>query len=636
MRIRGLFGAGGPLADAVPGYAPREGQIRLAEAIAATLAQRGTLVAEAGTGTGKTYAYLVPALRSGMRVIVSTGTRNLQDQLFSRDLPRVISALGCHGVRVALLKGRSNYLCLERAAHARPEHPLQAALLERVRQWAPTTRSGDLAEVIDEGEAGGLLSRITATADNCLGGDCPQFERCFIHGARRQAAAAQLVVVNHHLLLSDQALRDGGFGALLPDADAIIVDEAHQLPDLVSEFFGVRVSSRQLAELVTDSRREVAEFGDMPDLDAQLERLAEALGDAADCWRSVSERTALEQFETGEAAARDERLQQELAALAEQLDAVAERSSGLAACARRARQKLAALERLRAGAEGWVRWVEPMDRGRGGALVGAPVDTAELFREQVMHSGPAWVFTSATLSVGGDFSHFCSRLGLAPDSTRTLVVDSPFRYEEQARLLLPQGLGAPNASDYVDRWVAVAERLARAAGGGMFVLCTSRSAMRRAGARLRRSLDLTVLVQDEEGCGRAQLLERFVADGNAVLVGTSSFWHGVDVRGHALRVVLIDRLPFASPGDPLLSARIRAIRQAGGNPFRDLQLPQAILTLRQGMGRLIRDPSDRGLLVICDERVRTQRYGARVLEALPPVPVITDLEEACEWLAQIR
>ncbi len=629
MNIDSIFGAGGELSAAVEGFTPRAGQAQLAAAIAEAIAAGRVLIAEAGTGTGKTFAYLVPALLSGQRVIISTGTKTLQDQLFHKDLPRVCEALG-RTARSALLKGRNNYLCTYRMERARPHDARQAARVAEVRAWSKVTRSGELSEVMDISKSDRLVPLLSSTAENCLGAQCPDFEDCFVFKARREAAAADLVVVNHHLLLSDYLLKSEGFGQILPDADVVIVDEAHQLPDLVSQFFGVRVSSRQLAELVRDARREAAEFGDMPDLDALLATAAEAVGRAGDLWSRVGARTPLEAFCALHDQGWHDDLIEVFTALAAQIEAVAERSGGLAACARRAGGLAESLQRLRQPEDGWVRWVEPADQG--GAVTGAPIETAEPFQRQVMARGGCWVFTSATLSVAGDFAHFRQRLGL--EDVDALTVESPFDYRKQARLLLPAGLGEPNSEGFQERWMAVAERLARAAGGGMFVLCTSHRAVTRAGEFLRATLPYTVLVQGD--ADRSVLLERFVEDGNAVLVGTSSFWEGVDVRGRALRVVLIDRLPFASPGDPLLEARIRSLREAGDNPFGKMQLPAAILALRQGVGRLIRDAGDRGLLVICDTRLKTRDYGAQILRSLPRMPRTQDVDKACAWLAGLE
>jgi ATP-dependent DNA helicase DinG len=633
-----LLGPTGPLAHGIAGFAPRRPQQQMADAVAHALAEGEALVVEAGTGTGKTYAYLVPALMSGLRVVVSTGTRTLQDQLFHRDLPRVRDALAVPA-RVALLKGRSNYLCLYRMKRARALPTLRGVFdeLRRVEEWARSTDSGELSELGEFRDDAALTRQITSTADNCLGSRCADFEKCFVARARRQAQAADLVIVNHHLLFADFTLKDQGFGQILSGADAVIVDEAHQLPELAAQFFGSRVSTRQLQELARDVQVEAQNCGDVPALVECAQRLSGDVTALEQCFVTTPGRMPLQRFRSGQGPQfAIERIGQSLEELYQALRPLEERKAELSA----------GLERAHALRERWqhilddaspgandeereVRWAESLQRG--GTLNATPIDLADGFQRMRATYPGAWIFTSATLAAGTDFGHYQRELGLG--DARTERLDSPFDYPRQARLYLPRGLPDPNLPGYAEAVAAAAMPVIEAAGGGAFVLCTSHRALRIIAERLRARLGLQVLMQGEDA--RSALLDRFVADGNAVLVGTSSFWEGVDVRGQALRVVIIDRLPFAAPGDPVYEAKLAAIRARGGSPFAELQLPEAIVTLRQGVGRLIRDPADRGLLMLCDPRLTGKSYGRRILGALPDMPVLRELDAARNWLATL-
>lgn len=633
-----LLGADGPLAQRIEGFAPRAAQQRMADAVAAALRDAETLAVEAGTGTGKTYAYLVPVLLSGMRTVISTGTRTLQDQLFHRDLPRVREALAAP-VRVALLKGRGNYLCLHRMKRARGL-PAMRALFDQLRvveEWARRTERGELSELGEFREDSPLTRQITSTADNCLGSRCDDFDDCFVAIARRRAQAADVVVVNHHLLLSDFTLKDQGFGQILSGSDAVILDEAHQLPELAAQFFGRRVSTRQIQELARDAHMEAQNCGDLPELAEAAQRLSADVTRLEACFVPGSGRQLLARFRAdGVAELPLEQLGQSLEELYALLRPLEERNAEIAGV----------LERTHGLREHWqhilelppdegdasrteVRWVEPLMRG--GSFHATPIELAEGFRRMRETYPGAWVLTSATLAAGGDFSHFVRTLGI--EDARTECLDSPFDYAQQARLYLPRGLPEPNQPGYAEAVAAAALPVIEASGGGAFVLCTSHRALRVIAQQLRARLSLRVLVQGEDT--RSALLDDFTADGNAVLVGTSSFWEGVDVRGQALRLVIIDRLPFAAPGDPVLDAKIAAIRSAGGKPFFELQLPEAIVTLRQGVGRLIRDNADHGLLMLCDPRLTQKAYGRQVLAALPRMPVLRELEDATAWMRHL-
>ncbi|HTQ76921.1 MAG TPA: ATP-dependent DNA helicase [Burkholderiales bacterium] len=632
------FAAGGPLAAQVPGYRPRPQQLEMARAILAAIESGGTLAVEAGTGTGKTFAYLVPALLAGGKIVVSTGTRTLQDQLYDRDLPAVREALAA-GASTALLKGRSNYVCLYRLqrslAEGRLESREDAAQLRRIERFARSSLTGDRADLADVPENAPAWQHATSTRENCLGQECPDYKDCFVMRARRNALAADVVVVNHHLFFADVALRDEGVAELLPACNTVIFDEAHQLTETARLFFGETLSTAQLVELARDARVELRAAGGAS---PELERLAGSLDKAARDLRLALPREgarlawaqALNEPGFGEALAALERALQALRApLGEQ----AERSEGLEACARRAGQALALLSRLAAEpqkGDGQVRWVEVF--GHSAQLHVTPLVPAELFRRQMADHPRAWIFASATLAMGEDFSLFKRELGI--EEARARAWPSPFDFERQSLLYCPRGLPPdPNDPGYTDAVVEAALPLIRASRGRAFLLFTSHRALRRARELLEGRIEYPLLAQ---GSGsRSELLVRFRALGNAVLLGAASFWEGVDVRGEALSVVLIDKLPFAPPGDPVLAARIEALRAEGGNPFLDFQLPQAVLQLKQGAGRLIRDETDRGVLALCDPRLFTRSYGRAVRASLPPMKLTRELAEVEAFFARI-
>lgn len=638
-RVQGALEAGGELERGVPGYAPRAEQQAMAETVAEAIAAGETLVAEAGTGTGKTFAYLVPALLCGRRVVISTGTRTLQDQLYHRDLPLVAEALE-RPVRRALLKGRTNYLCPYRtqvtAEAGRLESRALADRFRRLREWAARTRSGDLAEAPEGTLDPALLPRVTSTADNCLGQECPLYGDCFLMEARRRAQEAEVVVVNHHLLMADWAVREGGYGEVLPEADVYILDEAHQLPETAAQFFGLAISSRQLQDLARDTRAEqLREAGDSPalgELAGALERgsadLRIALGpDRREAWSLAAGEG------DGTVACAAAALQDRLDELAAALEPQAGRGKGLESCHRRAVDLRAALRRFLHGdgeedgnGDG-VRWVET--RGQGFSLRLTPLSIAGAFSGHMQRHPAAWVFTSATLSVGGRFEHYTRRLGLG--EPRTLRVDSPFDYRRNALLYVPAGLPEPGSPAYLPRYLEVVAAVLKASAGRAFLLFTSHRALAIAARELAGRVDHPLLVQGQ--AGQQQLLERFRAAGDAVLLGTQSFWEGVDVRGEALSCVMIDRLPFGSPADPVTRARIDALRAEDGNPFAHYQLPEAVITLRQGVGRLIRDAADRGVLVIGDGRLVQRSYGRVFRESLPPMPLTRRLEDVQAFFA---
>jgi ATP-dependent DNA helicase DinG len=615
-----LLGAEGPFAGRLDSFAPRQEQIELAEAVADALADGGQLVAEAGTGTGKTLAYLVPVLLSGLRTIISTGTKNLQDQLFFRDLPMVRDALGSEA-QIALLKGRSNYLCIQRMeqGQARGEYPSRAAAAEMqaVVDWSVRTPDGDLSvsEVVSDDS--GLWPLVTSTPDNCLGSTCPHFEACWVLKARRKAQEADVVVVNHHLLFADMAIRQGGFGEVLPGAEAFIVDEAHQAPETASRFFSSSLSARQITDLLADILQEAGE------LSGGLVNVREAVSECETsllALRAVMEARLDERgswprlLEHEDIRLALQRLDQAVYDLGPALAPLEGRSVGADGCIERRAALQAQFDQLDAPAgNGEVRWFER--RGRGFGLNVTPLDISGLFSRHRDALDAAWVFTSATLAVNGDFTHFTRQMGL--QDAHTLCLQSPFDYQRNALLWLPEIPAAPRDPNYIAQLLDAVVPVLEASQGRAFLLFTSHRALRDCATALAARLDFPLFIQGE--APRSLLLERFRRSGNGVLLGTASFWEGVDVMGEALSVVVIDKLPFAAPDDPVLEARSELLRSEGGNPFMDLSLPQAVIALKQGAGRLIRDVHDRGVLVLCDPRLRSRGYGPVFLDSLPPM-----------------
>lgn len=628
------FGVDGHLAVAIEGFQPRVPQQQLAEAVTATIEERQVLVAEAGTGTGKTYAYLLPALLSAGKTMISTGTRHLQDQLFHRDLPALQAAVG-RPVSVALLKGRSNYLCLHRLDIAREESAeslRDRAQLDRISRWGDTTPDGDLAALQDLPDTSPLRPRVTSTTDNCLGQDCPQYSDCFVLKARRRALEADLVVVNHHLLLADMVLKEDGFGEILPGSDTVIIDEAHQLPEIAAQYFGTRVSSRQLVQLGRDAVAEcLAVSIDPVDVEKRATGLDHRTADLRLALGQQPGRYPLSQVRQDRAAAAAlEAVSAALDALLTELDAFADYSRGLENCIERGQLLVTRLDEIdRDESAGMIRWVETSTRGF--ILNATPVDPGARLAAQVYARPTAWIFTSATLSVAGKLDHFIERTGL--DEPKQLIVDSPFDYAENALLYVPTGLPEPNTPDYTAAIVGMALPLLRASRGRAFLLFTSHRALREAADLLRGKLPYPLLVQGEHP--RSHLLQKFRELGDAVLLGTGSFWEGVDVRGPALSLVVIDKLPFAMPDDPVLRARLDAVREAGGNPFMDVQVPQAVIGLKQGVGRLIRDTGDRGAMVLCDPRLYGKSYGRIFLKSLPPMSVTREAPVALGFLNEL-
>lgn len=620
-----LFAADGPLSRHIPHYRPRTQQLEMARRIYDALANRGRLVVEAGTGTGKTLAYLVPVLLTGAKTILSTASKTLQDQLFRRDIPAVRAALGLP-VDVALLKGRANYVChyhLERAlADARLASREEVEHLQAIARFAERSDSGDRMALKDVPEDSPVWPRAVSTRDNCLGSECPHYKACFVLKARRRALEADLVVVNHHLFFADVLLKDEGAGELLPAANAVVFDEAHQLPETASVFFGESVSSGVLIELAREVRLEAAvAAADFPELGRAAADLDKAARDLRLALGLANVRLpAARALEHAAFRASLGVLQERLARLQVLLEAQAERSEGLANCHERCQAVADRLERwLSPDAQaGMVRWCEAAIHAV--LLHSTPLDVGSLFARQIEGDARAWIFTSATLSVRGDFRHYLNQIGLP--GAQTAVWESPYDYCRQAMLYVPAQMPDANSPGYTRACVEAAWPVLRSSGGRAFLLFTSLRAMNEAHALVAERLAAEgrtwpLLLQGSRS--RSELLEDFRRLGNAILLGSHSFWEGVDVPGEALSLVVIDRLPFQPPDDPVLAARIEAMRRAGHNPFFDYQLPHAVISLKQGAGRLIRHENDRGVLMICDTRLVDKPYGRRIWQALPPM-----------------
>ncbi len=644
---------GGALATAIPGFTPRAAQQQLGTAIAQAMADREALVAEAGTGTGKTYAYLVPALLSGQRVIISTGTKALQDQLYHRDLPRVREALGL-GLRTALLKGRSNYLCLQRTELAKGMPVFsgreQIAQFGRIVAWGKRTRRGDLAEIEDLPEDSPIRSLVTSTVENCLGSECSFWQDCFVVKARAEAQGADLVVINHHLLLADLAIKEEGFGEILPGASAFVLDEAHQLPDLASQFFGESVSARMLIDLTRDAIDACGKVsGSLAVVPPKVRELETAIRVLRLQCEGLPQRGTLAQLldHHTDMPALVRSLAGAMAGLADAVAPLKEAAPEFAAVLARLELFQTRLRTWAAGApglldafdddvgddrdgpaaaradtadHGQVRWFELTQRGFAFSIT--PLDVAGPLRRYREQSKAAWIFTSATMAVGGELQHIARKLGL--HEPRTLLQQSPFDWPRQALAYFPKALPEPSARDYTERVIAAVRPVLAASKGRAFLLFTSHRALREAAALLAGG-PWPLFVQGT--APRLQLVEQFRASGNGVLLGAASFWEGVDVAGDALSVVVIDKLPFAAPDDPVLEARLEAVRRRGGNPFIAEQVPAAAIALKQGVGRLIRRDDDRGVLVLCDPRLLGKSYGRVFLASLPPLTRTRELAD---------
>lgn len=633
--IVALFDETGGLAQNIDGFQPREGQLSMAQAVESAIQTQRHLVAEAGTGTGKTFAYLVPAILSGKKTILSTGTRNLQDQLFEKDFPLIRDALKVP-VQAAVLKGRANYLCLYRLDQAYNSQvgfdKEQAAELNKIQRWSERTTVGDVAEVTTVPESSMVWLQVTSTADNCLGQDCPMISECFPMLARRKAQDVDVLIVNHHLLCADWALKDDGFGQLLPEAELVVVDEAHQLIDTASRFLGTAVSARQILSLLSDiSTEQLKIASDMPALIDMAHLITEDIREMRKILPEKASKGAwnellrIHDFEHA-LNCLTERLEELFGVLRE----VAVRSKGLESCWKRCEEILLNLRLFTSkDKQNWIEWYETFSHTF--SFYRTPLDISEAFSSFAFASDATWIFTSATLSVKDKFDFFTNRLGL--DDAETGIWLSPFDYVKQALMYVPTGLPEPRDSGYTAEMLTKVIPVLKASRGRAFILFTSYKAMYEAADILQEKTDFLLLVQGD--LPRQQMLQQFRDAENAVLLGTASFWEGVDVRGEALSCVVIDKLPFASPGDPVTKARLDHMTSQGVSPFSEYQLPSAALMLKQGVGRLIRDVGDYGVLVLCDPRLASKGYGKIFVKSLPVMPITRDIVDVEYFFSQI-
>lgn len=629
--VHDILSETGPFADCLDGFTVRPQQQQLAQTIAEVLSNDDSLVCEAGTGTGKTFAYLVPVLLSGKRVIISTGTKHLQDQLYYKDLPIVRKALNVPVV-TALLKGRANYLCLHRLEYGDENFSYiskeDLSELPMIKQWATQTDKGDLAELTNLPEDAAIRSRIVSSAENCLGQDCSFYDNCFVFKARRKANEAEVIIVNHHLLLADLALRESGFGEVLPKADTIIFDEAHQLPDLASDFFSQTLSSRQFTELFNDTTvAYLTDASDMEEVQDEIRESQTSLRKLRLSFGRKERRSAWnEVFADKEIKEALQDFLDHLITLEKYLDILAERSKSLENCWRRCNNMIEMLQTfMERETEELIQWLET--RGQGFLLHQTPLDISAIFQARLAEHGCNCIYTSATLSVAGDFTHFTDQLGLSQTNAQSW--SSPFDYQKQALLYLPQGMPEPGESIYTEAVINMALPVIEASQGHAFLLFTSHRAMNEAYRLLAGRIDYPLLRQGD--APRSELLQSFRITKHAVLLGTNSFWEGVDVRGKALSCVIIDKLPFAPPDDPVFRARAAKMQENGQNPFMTYQVPKAVINLKQGVGRLIRDANDYGVLMICDPRLISKAYGKVFLNSLPNMRRSTELADVDEF-----
>jgi ATP-dependent DNA helicase DinG len=631
--IVGLLGADGPLAAALPGYESRESQQQMAGAVADAFRDGGELLVEAGTGTGKTLAYLIPAVVSGQRVVISTGTKNLQEQLFYKDIPLLRKAMKVP-FTASLMKGRDNYLCLTRFAQFSMQPSFrffeEATHLDSLRQWAAMTKIGDRAEIPGVPDRIDFWKGISARSENCTGKECPEFERCYVTKLRQRAAESDIIIVNHHLLFADLMVREGSYGEVIPDYDYLVLDEAHQLESVATQYFGAVVSTVRIEELARDTEaawESRATGKHLSEARIELRRLRSVAHELFETYRAKEERYRIRpRAATGPQKRYREALLKQLTKVRAELGGIPKPDELTIALIRRTGEiELDLRTILDAADPESVSWCE--SRERSIALRASPIHVAPLIQETLLAKKRAVVMTSATLAVDDSFEYMSARLGIGTE--RCQLLPSPFDYREQALLYVPRHLPAPRDSAFLQSAIAEIRALLTASRGRAFVLFTSFANLHAVRRALEGSLPFPLLVQGE--APRAELLDRFRDTPGAVLLATSSFWEGVDVMGEQLSLVIVDKLPFAVPGDPLVSARIDWVGSTGGNAFADYQVPMAILSLKQGLGRLIRSRADRGVVAVLDSRVSTSGYGARFVSSLPPFRLTHEREDVVHF-----
>lgn len=622
----------GLLKEAITGFTPRVSQQQMADAVERAIELNAELIVEAGTGTGKTFAYLIPAFLAQKKTIISTGTKNLQDQLFFKDIP-IIKKILSFPRKIVLLKGRANYLCLHRLQTSREDGRFASrqliAQLQEIQEWSASTLTGDIAELTHIPEDSGIWPYVTSTTDNCLNQDCELYHKCHVVNARQEALAADIVVVNHHLFFADMALQEEGFGELLPGADVVIFDEAHHLPDIASQFFSTYITGRQINELARDTDNEgLLNAKDMAEIGGAATQLQIAVQDMRAALGAELRRSPWPSMPPAPLRNAIDLVKGRLQRLEEILKPIIIRSKGLENCWRRTTQLIDRFNLLTGQTpEDTIHWYET--HLQSFTLQLTPMIVADFFKAFMKQKKRAWIFTSATLTVKNSFRLFIDTMGL--DQALQLQLKSPFDYQQQALLYVPRGLPDPRAKNYIEKLIETAIPVLEATQGKAFLLFTSYRALELAAELLKDAIPYPLLLQGS--MPKRELIEQFKTLGNAVLLGTSSFWYGVDVRGDALSCVIIDKLPFAAPEDPILQARIQMLRKQGIDPFQTYQLPQAVLTLKQGAGRLIRDSKDRGILMICDPRLVGNRYGEVFLQSLPDMPRTRDLNKVKDFFS---
>ncbi|MFC0324005.1 ATP-dependent DNA helicase [Gallibacterium melopsittaci] len=636
QQLQKIFSPNGLLSQSIQQFQPRAEQIEMANDVLETIENQAQLIVEAGTGTGKTFAYLIPTLLSKQKAIISTGSKNLQDQLFQRDLPTISKAMGFNG-KIALLKGRANYLCLDRLdrIYHRGLVGDQSLLkdLKVIQKWRNHTKVGDLSECTALPEDSALIPQVVSTTESCLGADCPFYEECFVLKARKKALDADLVVINHHLFFADMAIKENGFGELIPNAKVIIFDEAHQLPTIACQYFGQTLSSRQLFDLCRDLTLVYrTELKDMSQLGKATDILQKVVQDFRLSLGIENQKGDLRQLFSQEKVQQEfQILYDKLALLLDVAKVGEKRSDTLDKLIERIQDLLQLIARLQQTQQvGYCYWYETF--GKQFSLHITPLTIADKFQQQIEKQSAAWIFTSATLDSGDNFAHYAANLGI--NEANKKILHSPFNYPEQALLCIPRYLPPSNHKDTLTQLGQMLLPVIEANQGNCFVLCTSNFMMKGFAEYFRQHSKLNILLQGETS--KTQLLQQFIQNKHSVLVATQSFWEGIDVRGDALSLVIIDKLPFASPDDPLLKARLEDCRLQGGDPFNDIQLPETIITLKQGVGRLIRDIHDRGVVVICDARMVMRPYGELFVKSLPPAKRTRDLTKVIQFLQHIR